>query len=143
MRARSMTSGIRPGVVLAALNLATWISILANREPTAWQELEQRRPRLTATGVHFEANTAWGIPLFGCEIGGCFRESRVVSAFMLINAPAVIGGALAYGSLELSSLRVEVLSWLAGSAALTFTTAQWILIGVLVGRLRHPHQVPV
>ena len=69
----------RLSLMLVALNLAAWAIVLGRREATPWLDLEERRPRVTATGgIAFNANSAWGTPLFGREIGGNEQPASIV-----------------------------------------------------------------
>ncbi len=121
---------------LAVAALLSWVVFLSSRERTAWSELEQRRPhRTTAGGILYPANTAWGTPLFGREVTAHYA-SAAVRGFLLANLPAVILGDVAYGFLEMTPLRVEVISFTAGVFVLGLSMFQWFALGLVLARIR-------
>ena len=130
------------GMGLVVANLAGWSMILMTRKPTSWAELESRRPRRTATGMTFDTNTAWGVPLFGLEVGGCFQENGVVSGFMLLNLPGLLAAMLVGSSLQMSPLKMSVISWLMGLSVMGVSTLQWYVVGRLVTRVLTSRTAP-
>jgi hypothetical protein len=113
--------------------LACWLVLLASREPTAWSVLQSRRPVWTAdtTGIGLSTSydTAWGMPLFGKQFGGCFRESRLSNGFLLANLPAYFAALLVYAVLRLLPLPIWLVSYAAGLVAVGLTGLQWWFIG--------------
>jgi hypothetical protein len=85
--------------------------------------------------VVFEANTAWGTPLFGREVGGHAPEGLAGRLFILVNLPSAIAGMTFYTLLQMAPVSVAVLSSVAGLITLTVSGIQWFAIGILVRRI--------
>ena len=127
-------SGNRARLALAGVNLPGWSILLCSRDATPWVELEARRSHFSASGgISFSHSTAWGTPLFGREVGSCYREGQPAAWFLLVNMPAHIGSAMTYHVLELTQLSIALISFMTGFFALVMSVCQWLAIGLFWG----------
>lgn len=126
----------RAALFLVGANALAWVLFLGTRPATPWAELEARRPHVAPGGISVEHNTAWGTPLFGREVGGHHPQSKAASLFRLLNAPALFASVTAFEMLELTSMSIALVSFIAGAVAVLVSCLQWLAVGQLWGR-RH------
>ena len=130
------------GLLLAAANLGAWVMFLALRPPldSAYvAEIDQQRAAARAEGgIAIHGNSA--ITVIGCrpivkQAHG--DELLTVRVLQLVNmpamVPAILGMTVVHVLMGQPAYCTE--SWIFAALFLSFSSAQWLVLGALMARL--------